>query len=429
MLLGEIDRPRRPLTTMRPIADANAGWSRDILEELFDELGFLLARRESLLRAPDTAVLALRRIDERVRAHADALVLAGRFALPVMDEQRGEAGLPGVTALALVLSIADDDQAQEWMLELLDAASSDERAAIGAALILHAGSGIAGRLAARARRADDAISLPLVVADPAAQLQFKPGWLAAEAPEDRCAAWWRAAGAGEGRPAPVSEAQFMQGLDDPDASVRREALVAALWRKAPWWLAWARTTVEQGGPAVAEASWALAAAGQPEDGRRLLDARRQLGDLVWFDRLAACGRVEIVQDLIELMRGEVPPVRALAGRAFTRLTGLAVTIEERIPLPPVDDTPVDPDFADEIQDADPGLAVKLWSAIGPNLQTCRRLRRGVDVSELRATEWPVDLDAEARQDAYVRDLVNGRWQGRPWDPFRLSGSGPWGTRV
>jgi hypothetical protein len=415
---------------MRPIADANAEWTRDILEELFDELGFLLARRDGLLSEPDIPVLAVRRIDDRVRAHADALVLAGRFALPVMDEKWSEAGPPGLTALALVLSIADDDQAQEWILELLDSASPEEREAIGAALILHAGGGIRQQLAERARRADDAISLPLVVADPTVQSHINPGWLTAEAPQDRRAAWWLAAGAGAGeRPALVTEAQFQQGLGDPEPSVRRSAIVAALWRREPWWLAWARSTVEQGGPSVLEASWALAVAGEPEDGKRLLGARRHLGDLVWFDCLAASGRVEIVEMLIDLMRGEAPPVRALAGRAFTRLTGLAVTTEERIPLPTEGDAEVDPDFADEIEDADPGLAAKLWSAIGPSLQACRHLRRGADVSQVRAAEWPVELDAEARQDAYVRDLVNGRWQGRPWDPLRLSGSGPWGARA
>jgi hypothetical protein len=66
--------------TMTVLADAHAEWRPDILREHLEDLVWLGRRRNARAARSEMAFGAWLRLDRRIRAHADALVLAGRFA-------------------------------------------------------------------------------------------------------------------------------------------------------------------------------------------------------------------------------------------------------------------------------------------------------------------------------------------------------------
>jgi uncharacterized protein (TIGR02270 family) len=68
-----------------------------------EEFQFLWAQRQAALRSPDYTVRDVARLEERIAAHLDGLLLAGEPAVPVLEARLAEDDPQAVFAAAYVL--------------------------------------------------------------------------------------------------------------------------------------------------------------------------------------------------------------------------------------------------------------------------------------------------------------------------------------
>ena len=326
---------------------------RDVLEEHLDELPFLWQLRRDAVRSPERTRSDVDRLDERVRAHADGLLVArgelgevvgpllmsddppAAFAAGFVLLRTGEegaravlealrtAGPGGREGLAEALAFGETRYAREELASL--AGSDDPSLAVAAATALALGRGAA---------APDVTRL-LGESDPAVR-----------------AAAWRLVPFQARAPRPEL---LRRGLDDSDPGVAREAAMAAAWFRSPLaleacrersagtgegageWLRLLAVLAEEGDVATVLAGSAKGtAAGRGASGPRAL---------------GALGHPRAVELLIEAMGDEDPARAAAAGAAFRKVTGFDASGESRVALrpdgpppelPPPDDPPEDP---------------------------------------------------------------------------------------
>jgi hypothetical protein len=413
----------------RGLADAHAEWRRDIIEELLEDLTSFWSQRARLVRSADAPASALSRLDDRIRASADGLALAGRFFWPLVEAALEEPSRAAFQACTLSLAVANDERAHELVEALFDADPA-ARAGVVDALQHHCSETLRGRFAERGAREPEAA---LLLA-PIPSWRPTPGalrrWL--EQPEARVRrAFWQLLAFDGRRPSPRFDAvptqqDFARGLADADPEVRGSCLLTAIWRRERWLLGHCRQIVAARGPGLPEAAWALCAIGEPGDVRAVMDARAALGDVVWTELLATSGRPEVIPLLLSIMSGSEAVPAALAGRAFRRLTGLDVGTTRRVPIPsPETAGQPDPDFDEELELPDGERAVGAWTRAA-SLQSAVRLRHGRDLAAVSFEAWPPDLDLQARHDAAVRAAWNGRGPATPFELIRLTGPDPWG---
>jgi len=393
-------------------------WRADILEEHAEELGFLWQRRLSAVRSERADALALSRIDARIAAHADALVLAEyqgqKWVAPLLGS--GEAA--GAAAAAMVM--AADATAHPALVSALCGAPAAVRAGGLAALCLVAAAPLRQAFYAEALRSGPLVGAAAALLGaafheaPAAEAQ--PAWRRHDDPEVRRLAWQVEARAsralGRFRAAP---SDYRHALADADSATRDEALVAAARTGQTWLLshlASARPVAEQ-----REALRLLALLGGVEHAPLIIAAAREpaLG-LARFGLLAACGRACAVEVLLEFMHDGAEVEAALAGRAFTRITGVDVARPERIPLVARGQEP--DDFSEDIPRCDAALAEKAWAALRPQLGD-RRWAGGGAVEPASAASLPMALDLELRWGVQLRAAFESPAEHAPFDDERF----------
>jgi hypothetical protein len=427
--VGPPEVPEKVVPAVRGLTDAHAEWRRDILEELLEDLTSFWSQRARLVRSADAPASALFRLDDRIRASADGLALAGRFFWPLVEAALEEPSPALFQACALPLAIADDERAH-GLIEALFDADPVARAGVVEALQHHCSEALRARFAERAAREPEAALLlaPLPSWHP------PPGalWRWLEQPEVSARrTFWQLLAFDGRRTSPRFDAvptqqDFARGLADADREVRASCLLTAIWRRERWLLGHCRQVVAASGPGLPEAAWALCAIGEPGDVRAVIDARAALADVVWTEILVASGRPDVIPVLLSLMSGSAEVPAALAGRAFRRLTGLDVGTTRRVSIPsPETAGQPDPDFDEEIELGDGESAAAAWTRAAAGLQSAVRLRRGRDIAALSFEAWPSDLDLQARHDAAIRAAWNARGPSTPFELLRLTGPDPW----
>ena len=313
-------------------------WRRDILQEHLEEVEALWNRRTRALRSPAADAVALRRIDARMDAHADALALAGEHAWPLLEPAL--AGEPSAAAAAtLALASANDPEADRAVVSALEKAAAPVQLAMGRALELRAGPGLCRLLPAGP-------SVPPVVAaigcavlaargGPLPPRQHWPLLMVTD-PAARALAWQvegRLGPARRGDHDRVTTRDYQVAFGDTDQEVRRSALEAAARSGLPWLLDHLRAAAKTPSSTALSEYLLFAALSEPAD----TSATVALGAapaLAWdrFRVLALLGRREAVEELLRAMKAGPDVEAALAGAAFFRVTGVDVERLERLPL-------------------------------------------------------------------------------------------------
>jgi hypothetical protein len=373
----------------------SAEWRYDILEEHYEELESLWNRRFRATRSAEWDARALQRIDARTDAHVDALALAGVQALPVLDPGLRAAPdeLPLAAAATSALARADDER-------LVSVFIDHATPGMLAALVLEATPLLRHKLVAGSRAADALVqaSVCFIAAahgDPVDDL-FVSAWRAHALADVRCLAWRTEARA----PRAASDNEYRAAIRDSDPAVRSEALSAAARTRKPWLIDYLVENTTEPSPSCVEELRLLAFLSEAQQAEMLV-ARvcvAALGD-ARFGLLAACGRRPAVEALLGLMRDGTPVEAALAGRAFTRITGVDVSLPERIPLVPQGEEP--DELADQINLCDVARAQHSWRALQSTMLDARWVR-GLALDGVPPNRLCSNLDLESRWGAQLR---------------------------
>jgi uncharacterized protein (TIGR02270 family) len=381
-------------------------WRRDILQEHLEELEALWNRRTRALRSPEADAIALRRIDARLDAHADALALAGEHAWPLLEPAlSGEP--PGAGAAALALASTNDPEADRAIVSALEQAAAPVQLAMGRALELRAGPGLCRLLTAEpsAPPTVAAIGCAVLVAR-GGPLPPRQHWplLTATDPAARALAWrveGRLGPARRGDPDRVTTRDYQAAFADTDAEVRRAALEAAARSGLSWLLDHLHAVAKTPSSTALSEHLLFAALSEPAD-KAAVAALGAAPVLTWdrFRVLALLGRREAVEELLRTMKAGPDVETALAGAAFFRVTGVDVERPERLPLTAPGAEP--DELADEIKACDVGKAEQSWRRIANRLGAQGRWSRGADVESRRLEELPAAVDLETRWGAHLR---------------------------
>ncbi|HEY7725140.1 MAG TPA: TIGR02270 family protein [Anaeromyxobacteraceae bacterium] len=306
---------------MRP--EAPIRW--DIVEEHLDEAGFLRQLWEEALRSP---VYTLAEIaagpEERMLAHLDGLVVAGRRAaekllLPALGGD--DPGLVFAAAFALLAS--EDGDFTDAVLAALGEAEPEPRAAIRRALGVVPRADLGARLAALAPRAAPPLQADLL--EVLASLRVDPGvrlepLFAGKSAADRARAL-RIARAFPGRLDPRA---VERGLVDAGAEVRAAAMETGLVTGVRGAAGACEAEVAGRGEAFATAALLGALSGEEKAVAPLVEA---LGDddVVGpaLFALGFTGRVAAADALLELMERD-EKLAPLAAEGFCAISGLVV---------------------------------------------------------------------------------------------------------
>jgi uncharacterized protein (TIGR02270 family) len=411
-------------------------WMPDILEEHVEELTWLWPARQAALRSPEDTLTTLGRIERRIAAHTDALVLAGENAEPLMVSVLAEDEGTALAATVTLLEIGSPGGHQA-VVAALEAAEGDVLEGIRGGLCLGPIEVIADQLRA------------------AAGVETPAGAVAAEALArhgDRAAADWAAALIANPDPSrqiagwhvvaclalEVDAGTFADGVRSDHPGVRRAALETAAWLGNQGVLPTCRTLATQGPASGLEVLELLAVLGSHEDLHTFhaVCANDALGP-ERLNVLASYGHPRVVESVLECMEHPDARTAAAAGAAFERMTGLDVSFGERAAVPPREGResaepagpspegdsggaaagdPVDADFEDEVVLPDPGLAWRLWEQHRDVCVGFSRIAQGQDASLPPGSDGFDKLDLLSRNQSYLRGRYSGAWRGGPTDP-------------
>jgi HEAT repeat protein len=98
----------------------------DILEEHFEETAILWERRRSAVSDPLYSVIAIGRLDERMEAHVDGLILGEQHARPILEEGIGGDEASVIFAAAYVLLRLQDQAAADLVMDTLMEAQDEQ---------------------------------------------------------------------------------------------------------------------------------------------------------------------------------------------------------------------------------------------------------------------------------------------------------------
>lgn len=398
---------------------------RDVLEEHLEELQFLWGLRRSGLRSPELTLPKLRRLEERIEAHADGLLLA-RGELPGLVGEGLTSDDPLVSfAAGYVLLGSGLPGAAVSVVEAFRGASGGGREGLGEALSHGDVRAVSGELAACVKSEDAGLA---VAAAAALALQSAPGVPGPEESRFRDeadpavrAAGWRLVPLLPSAPRPEA---FRRGLSDPDLDVAREAAVAAAWFAEPAALEACRSHARAGGENTAEWLYLLAVLGEPGDLALVAGAAAgRAGDGRAGPRaLGALGHPGGVGALLLAMESEDPVRASAAGAAFAKITGADVASDRRATVRPPGEAPDDfeEEFLEEVALPDAATARALWKDVGPSYAKGTRWCRGADVSSGCPAGLLEEFDLESRWEACLRGRFRGTWKGATSELIRLT---------
>ncbi|MFY2557359.1 TIGR02270 family protein [Corallococcus terminator] len=332
----------------------------DIYEEHLNEGAFRWTQWENALDAPDYTLEEVAELEEPVAAHVDALVLGGepvakRLLVPALADEPER-----VVAAALALLGAKETFGPAAMLAALPAAEPPALGALRRAFELSSSAAISADLSSLLKKADGLPELFALVLD----LQGSHGLATAPLctpflthPEPQVAA--AALRAVSRARLPLESAVLQRALDSAEPALRDAAIVVGLMggHRSAW--AACQAVAESRAPGGRLPLLILGMSGDERDVKRLLEllpnAKLQR-DVLWA--LGFSGRVAAADACVELMRQK--PVAALAGEAFSAITGLRLAEQYAAPreeeddaLPPLEEEDLDADLSAKPEDSLP----------------------------------------------------------------------------
>ncbi|CAM3333624.1 TIGR02270 family protein [Corallococcus sp. ZKHCc1 1396] len=358
----------------------------DIYETHLDEAAFRWSQWEKALDAPDFTLEEVAELEEPVAAHVDGLVLGGgpvatRLLVPALSGEHEH-----IVAAALALLLAETTDGPAAVLAALSSAEPPALAALQRALELSPAACIPAALPSLLKEDAVPVRLALVLDTLGAQgLATAPlctPFLTHPEPGVAAAAL-RAASRAR---LPLEPAVLQRSLDSSEPALREAALVAGLMEghRGAW--AACQTLASARAPGDRLPLLLLGMSGEERDTKRLLellsDTKRQ-PDVLWA--LGFSGRVAAADACVELMRH--PPVAALAGEAFSAITGLGLTEqyavardEEDTAHPPIEEEDLDADLTSKPEDAlplpQPQAVSEWWSEARKRMDAKQRYLSG-----------------------------------------------------
>jgi len=401
-----------------------AEWMVDVLEEHLEELESLWTRRLAHLLSDDVIVAGLARIDRRIAAHTDGLVLAGDHALPILAEalESGERALTLAAAFAMASSCRTEMVGP--VLEALPAAADEAREGLRLALTLGPMEATKDALLELAGAGPSPVAAVALSALAFHGQPLPPQRLAELArspdPNSRRLLCRAVSYAGVDN---RSEWLLDQLVADEDATVRREALSAAAWTKRPWLLDHCRTLAKQPTVESWEALELLAVLGEPKDAALILAAastealgRRRI------TLLGSFGHPLVVDMLIDTMRCGAVGTAAEAGRAFLKITGVDVSTDRSMPAVETKSAQLSEeeiDFIETVKLPDADRADNYWKEHQGELASATRLLHGREAAAVSVSLGDLTVVLRTRWEMTLRARYRGQARGTPQDLERL----------
>ncbi|MCC7011408.1 MAG: hypothetical protein IT454_02500 [Planctomycetes bacterium] len=363
------------------------GWIDELNEVHLDHLGRAWLHWRAALRSPELSLRQLRRMESRIDAHADALLLGAESARATL-----EAALVGdeddlARAAADVLLLGALGDGCKLLRDALAAAPTPARADLLLdAIWLRPSPALVDSLEAQdLERAPARLQIAQRLALAAVRRSGPPSPpLSALLSDDdvRVRRWaWLllALDANE----PFDRALWERQLSDATPQLREVLFAAAAQRRQEWLVNAVRERAEHD---LVAARW-LAVLGGPADFERLLAvARRAAFGPERFLVLASSGDARALPFLVESCALPLPADASAAAWAFRLLTGHDVHSLERVAsVPPGSALPdaFDALFLDEVFLPDLARARAWVEQHGAELAPGRRWRRGLDLDALQ----------------------------------------------
>lgn len=397
---------------------------REVLEEHLDELQFLWQLRREAVRSPERTRSDVDRLDERVRAHADGLLVArgelGEIVGPLLSSD----DLPAAFAAGFVLLRTGEEGARA-VLDAFRAAGPGGREGLAEAFAFGEARGAREELASLAGADDPSLAVAAATALALGRGAAAPDAtrLLGEADPVVRAAAWRLAPFQPRAPRPEL---LRRGLDDPDPAVAREAAVAAAWFRSPLALEASRERSAGTGESAGEWLRLLAVLAEEGDVAAVLAGSAKgtaAGRGAAGPRaLGALGHPRGVELLLEAMGDDDPARAAAAGTAFRKVTGFDAAGEARVSLrpdgPPPDE--VEEEFLDEVTLPDAPQARAFWSSARGRFAGGGRWCYGVDVVAGVPAALPAAFDMESCFEARLRGRFTGTFTGDAGELVRMA---------
>jgi uncharacterized protein (TIGR02270 family) len=359
----------------------------DIYETHLEEAAFRGNQWERALDAPDFVLEEAAELEEHVAAHVDGLVLGGepvatRLLVPALADEPER-----VLAAALALIGAEGPYGPAAVLAALPGAEPPALAALRRALELSPSPAIPAELPALLKREDAVPGLLALVLDTLGThgLATAPLCLPFLAhPEPPVAA--AALRAASRARLPLEPAGVQRALESAEPALRDAAILAGLLGglRGAWGAC--QAVAESRAPGGRLPLLLLGMSGDERDVKRLLDLlpdAKLRPDVLWA--LGFCGRLAAADACVELMRQK--PVAALAGEAFSAITGLRIAEqyaagreEEEESLPPLEEEDLDADLTPGPEDTlplpEPDAVTAWWREARPKLDAKQRYLAG-----------------------------------------------------
>jgi hypothetical protein len=389
-------------------------WLLDIVEEHFEELQTLWSLRLGVVESPEWFEPDLAKLDARIAAHADALVLSIDHAIELFQAAlAGEREQAFSACFPLIFSNLQNNR--QWVLDSLRGCKGPGLDGFADALCHTPGiDGWSGELKSMAAGNDP----PAMVAG--LVLRFRGSadgdaraveWLRQSTdPFDVLRSWTMLC---HGDRAPLAETDLERAWSDGDPELAKLAAYAALWSKQDWFVPYCRQCCQSPHPGRPQAARVLSVLGLPQDLGlvRTLIQDPSLGP----DRCklaSSLGHPSLIPLLCEIMESSDAAAAGSAGLAFLRLTGVDVSTGKRVTTAPAPATePDDPDtdaaLADEVLLPDASLAKRVSQEQQKDWEGWTRMHRGLQADDVSQVLGNNGVDLEAQMEAALRSRYLG----------------------
>jgi uncharacterized protein (TIGR02270 family) len=399
---------------------AKAKFIEDIVEEHHEELAFLWRRRQAALRSPIYSVQAFAKLEERIEAHVQGLLVPGDDIFPRLKQGLIADDPDFVFSSAYALLRSETKAGAELVVEALSDAQPNQLNGIGLALCHGSIKLILPKL-----QGMFSAGAPLIAAVAAVslgchdQLDKNSARLTElignENPAVRLTIWSLAARVGW---FPDSDA-FNVAAKDKDPELCFQAWLAAASTRQRWLLDALRKQISLAAPESMSLAVLNAVLATPDDAPRVLDvARSSKFAPLCYPIIGALGSPAAMDKLLVDLKDPNRRRAIAAGAAFRKMTGCDIESSQRVQLPPEDGH--EPDefeqkFLEEVKQPDVEKARNHWSKVKPQVTGFTRVCGGFDMNA------PLDdcvlnqLDMESRWESHLRSKFQGTWQGKLWD--------------
>jgi uncharacterized protein (TIGR02270 family) len=398
----------------------------EILEEHYEEIQFLWAIRRNALCSPRFTLRELAKFAERITAHLQGMLAVGEKMRDLVEP--GLAAEDRNIAFAAAFSLLNLSSSSTTQLVLDEFASAKGPALDGIreafchaapvnslpTLDWHANNSPPPTAAAALEALTWRSSTP-------PPIDRARACLSAESASARASAWRVLAALGK----TADPKDYSAAMRDDEASVRTEAVWAAVWACVPGILVLARKAAERVDPMNIELYRLLATLGTRDDGQLVTNLVSDPGlgpAAARFALIGAYGHPAHVDFLIAEMRSDDPETAFAAGVAFTKMLGTDIASDRRSELPPTEptgDPQIDAEFVEDVMLPDADAAQRVWAAARDRLAGAEKICCGADVSRGAIAEQLATFDLQSRWYMAARNRYYGVAGPSPLDLARF----------